>query len=210
MPYGRGPGRTVGHSVSDNFERTSLGGNWTKILGTAGFDIVNSSDMGPTASTTTIHGATWTANPAIGVDQYAEATVSSDRSADMACQVCVRRRSSDLARYAWYYDNETGSPSPGWNIKYDGVPAEQTRIVAVDNTLSAMVNGDRLRLEVRGTGASVELRGFRNGLLYVTATDTASDRIVTAGPPGLVFRAQNGATVPASGVFEDFAAGTLV
>lgn len=201
-----GPGRTITDPVSDNFERASLGGNWTVHNGNAA--IVASSDYGASAFSG-VHIASWTGTTIIG-DQVVEGTLSAGWDSRLLAQVCTRRRSADLARYAFGYDDDPGfTVPPQWYIKYDGVATENTRLLAVVTGLPAVAPGDRLRFETRGTNPVV-LRGYHNGILRCEASDSAADRI-TSGPPGLTLRAWTGSslTYPIP-VFEDFAAGTLL
>jgi hypothetical protein len=199
----RGYGRTTSGGVTDNFERASLGANWTVPLGNAG--IVGSSDLGALGFVG-VHIVLW-AGAAPGADQFAEATVSTEIDAQMQSQVFARRRSADAARYGFHYDFE--NVPPRWEIKYDGVTTPNVKILASDSAPAAPQPGDRLRIEVRGS-ATVNIRGFHNGLKILDVDDSSAERIAT-GPPGLVFRAFVGSSLTyPSKVFEDFAAGTLI
>lgn len=212
--HGRGgPGRTISDPVTDNFNRASLGANWTANTGTS--DTVSSTSWGIVTSGTIAVGS-WAGTPTPAVDQYAEATIATGWSAatsKLLLGVNVRRRSSDSARYMLSYSNDPGDadPTTGWVIKYDGVASELTRILLTNTTLGAPVAGDRLRIEARGSGATVTLKGFLNGILIFEGTDTNADRIVTVGPPGLVARVFVGETITyPQACFTDFAAGTLL
>lgn len=203
---GSGAGRTISGAVSDTFERASLGSDWTVHLGNAA--IVASSDWGASAFSG-IHISSWTATSITG-DQVVEVTLASGWDNRLLAQPYVRRRSADSARYGFGYDDDPAFVGdPHWYIKYDGVPTEQTVYLVETTGLPAAAPGDRLRLEARGTNP-VELRGYRNGVLMVEASDAAVDRI-TSGVPGLVARAWSGSslTYPIP-VFEDFAAGVLL
>ncbi len=191
--------------VSDNFERQSLGSSWTVNFGNVG--IVNQSDVGLTA----LSGAgivSWVGST-LNADQFSEATISPNKVSSMLTQVFVRRRSSDSARYAFHYDAD---PNDGlvdeWQLKYDGVPTAQVRILASNNTVSGPQNGDVLRLEVRATNP-VELKGYRNGALVLSATDSAASSI-SNGTPGLTMRLGVGTTTTyPTAVFENWSGGSL-
>lgn len=73
-----------------------------------------------------------------------------------------------------------------------------------------MQAGDHIRVEVRGTNP-VELKGYRNGLLILTASDTEAVRIDTAGPPGMAYRLTAGFTVTyPTPVYDSWSAGTML
>ncbi len=209
MPMTKGYGRTVTAAVSDDFERASLGSNWSVVFGNGA--IVNNSDLGSTGTGQPI--VMWVGT-ALGANQFCEATIALDKVTDMMAQVCVRRQSSDGARYAFYYyaGGDSGEPVNGWRFKFDGVPSANTRTVgALNSTEPAMAGGDRIRLEVRGSGASVSLKGYRNGRLILEADDTAPDRITAVGPPSMAWRLVSGSTTTyPSPVYENWSAGTLL
>lgn len=194
-----------GPTVSaDNFERNRLGANWSVPFGPV--SIVNNSDLG-LRSASPLGIASWTGS-ALGADHYSEGQISSDRVSNMLTQVFARRRSSDAARYGFHYANDPGK-TPEWQIKYDGVPTAQTRILATNRTVPAPRPGDRLRIEVRGSNP-VEIRGYHNGVLILTASDTTSSRILN-GLPGLAHRLQvNTTTTYPTAVWESWAGGTLL
>lgn len=199
-----GPGRTIVDAVSDDFERASLGGTWTNYNGTA--DIIGSAAWGaPSSAPVYICGYTATTP---GANQVVEAAIVSAQSTSlMEVQIFGRRRSSDSARYAFHYH----AADEQWEIKYDGVATEDTRILDFDAVTPPPVAGSVLRMEIRGTGSTVNIRGYHNGLLLCEADDTDADRITATGPTGLVCRAQLGETpsYPVA-VFSRFAAGTLL
>ncbi len=211
MSLSRGPGKVAINGVADDFERASLGSNWTLYVGNSSTTgIVASSDMGVLAFSG-VHIAAW-AGPAVGADQFSEARSSTGLVSNMQHQVFARRRTSDGARYALHYNPEAANniipASPQWEIKYDGVASAQTRLIAT-SSLPAPSPGDTLRLEVRGS-STVELKAYHNGILIMTATDTDANRVIS-GPPGLVFREFVGASITyPSPVWENWSAGTLL
>lgn len=189
--------------VSDNFERPTLGSNWTVNVGNVG--IVNQSDIGLTAQSgagiTSWTGSTLTA------DQFSEATIASDIINNMLTQVFVRRRTTDSARYAFHYNKGPDVVTPRWEIKYDGVPTAQTRIL-VSSTVAQPSPGDILRLEVSGSNP-VLLKGYQNGALILSTSDSAATAIVS-GQPGVTFRlALETTTTYPSPVFESWSGGNL-
>jgi len=131
----------------------------------------------------------------------------------MLTQVYVRRRTNDLARYGFHFNDEnedgTGIANPRWEIKYDGVPTAQTRILAsVPATMPQP--GDTLRIEVRGT-SPVLIKGFHNGMEVISATDSAHQRITASGVVGMVSRVRRGGFTapPNSPVFAGWRGGSL-
>lgn len=182
------PAASAASSAVDEFERDTLGPSWAVALGSVG--ICNRSDLGLTSSSP-IGIVSWVGSN-LGPDQHSDATIAADRPSNMLLQVYARRRQSDGARYGLHYDDDLGDGSPGasaWQIKFDGVPNAQTRILA-SRAAPGPSAGDVIRLEVRGSGP-VELKGFRNGTLILTATDSSASAI-TNGSPGMAFRLRVG------------------
>lgn len=201
----RGHGRRATGGVTDTFDRASLGANWSVPQGLA--TIVADADLGASGSSG-IHVALW-AGSAIGDDQFCQMTISPSLSPLMQYQIFCRRRSADLARYGFLYDNDPASANPaGWVFKYDGVPTADTRFLIRDTVTPGPSPGDVLRLEVTGQNPVV-LRGYHNGRLVIEAQDTDPNRVLS-GPPGAAYRANVGSspTYPVR-IFTDFAAGTL-
>lgn len=193
----------------DDFERVSLGGDWTRFSG-SNADIVNGSDLGVPTNIWLFVG--WTVS-AFAADQFCEAVIAVGRPETLLTQVYVRRRTNDLARYGFHFNDEnqdgTGIANPRWEIKYDGVPTAQTRILA--NVAASMPQpGDTLRIEVRGT-SPVLIKGFHNGVEVVSAQDSAHQRITTAGVVGMVSRLRRGGYTapPDSPVFASWRGGSL-
>jgi len=81
--------------ASDDFERGTLGANWTRFGGSAA-EIVNGHDLGaPDPANWCFVG--WTAST-FDTDQFSEIMLASGKPDTMLIQVYVRRRASDLAR----------------------------------------------------------------------------------------------------------------
>ncbi len=96
--------------AADDFQRASLGANWTKYNANA--EIVNGADLGsPTPSTTSQMYVGWTAST-FAADQFCEAVVAA-RPDTMLIQLFVRRRASDVARNAFVFTDENGSGGIG-------------------------------------------------------------------------------------------------
>lgn len=125
---------------------------------------------------------------------------------DVLTQVFVRRRASDLARYGFHWNGDPGNSR--LEIKFDGVPTPQTRILAQVNA-PPTTPGDALRLEASGTDPVI-LRAYHNGALVLEAADAAPNRITIAGHVGMVARLRQGGTAPpAAPVFASWAGGSL-
>jgi hypothetical protein len=135
-------------------------------------------------------------------DQFSEALISAERPDSMLHQVFVRLRAADNARYGFHWNNAFGGR---WEIKYDGVPTPQTRILASAISPQPLA-GDRMRIEAVGSTVS----GYHNGVLMLQVEDTAPDAITGGGRLGVVFRFTTTApaTYPAA-VVEEWSGGDL-
>ena len=188
------------------FERATLGTNWTRYGGSQA-EIVNGHDLGaPDPSIWCF--VVWKAS-SFDADQFSEVITATGKPDSLLTQVYVRQRASDLARYGFHFNNEnTTTNIPRWEIKYDGVPADQTRLLAsVPAPMPAP--GDTLRIEVRDTDPVV-ITGFHNGVQVICATDSAHQRITTTSPAGMVSRLSSGQTAPPnSPIFASWKGGTL-
>ena len=192
--------------AADDFERATLGTNWTRYGGSQA-EVVNGHDLGsPDPSIWCF--VVWKAS-SFDADQFSEVVTATGKPDSLLTQVYVRQRAADLARYGFHFNNEnTTTNIPRWEIKYDGVPTAQTRILAaVPATMPAP--GDTLRIEVRGTDPVV-ITGFHNGVRVISATDSAHQRITTTGPAGMVSRLSSGQNAPPnSPIFAAWKGGTL-
>ncbi|MBK6861626.1 MAG: T9SS type A sorting domain-containing protein [Saprospiraceae bacterium] len=194
----------------DKFERSvGLGSNWTVYFGGSAITIIADSDIGISNSSTLFGIAAWTGSN-FEANQYSEAIISSEKIDSMWAQVFVRRRTSDAARYAFHWSDRDGKIPGLWDIKYDGVPTPQTRIL--DSLFAPPpAVGDTLRIEVRTdiiTGYP-EIKGYHNDKLVVSAIDSTRTKIMN-GAPGMVFRFRVGfnPSYP-SKVFEEWEGGSL-
>ena len=198
-------------SAADDFERASLGPNWTIAYPTSGnqVQIIDNSDVGMVPGPEGFFLLNWIGS-SVGADQYSEVVIAADATPGWAYQPYVRWRASDRARYGFGLDNDPGQTQyyNKWYFKYDGVAGSETRMFGLaDNTTGRQPGpGDTLRVEIRG----YTLYGYWNGQLMTTATDTAANRIAN-GVPGLAARVANGnqaITQPAK-VWESWAGGSL-
>ncbi len=186
----------------DDFERHSLGPDWI-VLGGTQVGIVGNSDLGVVSGSGCAVG--WIGST-FGVNQWSEAVVSTDIDPNMLTQVYVRLRDADRARYGFHWNGDPGNSR--WEIKYDGVPTIQTRILAsLDSPPPAP--GDTLTIAIEGVDPVV-IRGYHNGERVLMATDAEPQRIVGAGLAGVVARMRQGtANTPPTPIFESWAGGTL-
>lgn len=203
--------------VSDDFERASLGSNWTVRFpvpdnggpgGAAQNGIIGSSDLGTTNGANSFSIVERTAET-FAADQYAEGRISSEaNTSTWAFQIFGRRRSSDGARYGFHYDNDpTQIPYGRFCIKYDGVASNLTRVIAQGpvDFVNVPQPGDALRIEIRG----YTIRALWNGIVVLEATDTDASKIAS-GRPGLASRIADfgdGSNPTTAKNWEAFAAG---
>lgn len=177
---GVGPGSDAS-SASDDFERAQLGPSWNTAFGSAA-GIIGGKDFGALSPGPV--SVDWV--PAqFAADQYSEVVVASGKDPNMMVQPHVRRQSGTLARYGFHHNSEK-SPQV-WEIKYDGVPTADVRILA-SLASSAPVAGDVIRIEARGR----EISGYLNGQRILAATDNAPDAILGTGGTGITARLESG------------------
>lgn len=199
-------------TVTDDFNRASLGSNWVSY-GTGDNVSIQDGDLsfgtnafGPNIS--------W-GQSVFSPNQFSEATLALDW--DTRAMVMVHTRqvgesSNGGARYGfvWWLIEPPFNLTPQWIIKYDGVPTEDTRDIALSGGgFTAPAPGDVIRVESERIGPTVYIRGYHNGTLVLSGEDTASDRITTGSNlykppagnggrgvvrPGLVSRFQLGVT----------------
>src|SRR5437016_4422102 len=183
----------------DDFERPSLGTNWTRLGGSSA-EIVNGHDLG--VPNTVGCAVSWSASTFLA-DQFSETVLAQDKPPNMLTQVYVRMRSTDRARYGFHFNGDPGNSR--WEIKFDGVPTAQTRILASVPGLPP-VPGDTVRIEAYGS----TIRGYLNGQVLLTSVDTAPERITTTGPAGVVARNAQGTTnTPPTPIFASRQGGSL-
>ncbi len=198
-------------SAADDFERSSLGPNWTIVYPNSGnqVQIIGNSDLGMVSGPEGFFLANWTGST-FAADQYSEVVIPLDAAPGWAYQSYVRWRASDRARYGFGLDNDPNQTQyyGKWYFKFDGVAGPETRMFGLaDNATGRQPGpGDTLRVEIRG----YTLYGYWNGQLVLTATDTAANRI-SDGVPGMAARVATGnqaITQPAK-VWESWAGGSV-
>jgi len=122
----------------------------------------------------------------------------------MLVQAFVRRQNDTGARYGFHWNGDPGKSV--WEIKYDGVPTPQVRILETSNAAPAVQPGDVMRIEVRGN----LIEGFLNGILIISATDMDPSAILSTGRPGTTYRfAKESPAVTPTPVVESWNAGDL-
>jgi len=151
-------------AYADNFERSTLGNNWTVRTGSV--SIVNSSDMKGGSSNHNL--ATFTA-ASFDNDQWAEITIASMTAGDET-HVCVRVPSTgNVDGYCLATDGTFFEIWEMNNLAWGGQKA---------TSATNPVAGDTIRIEAEGT----TLRGYLNGQLMMTG----SDATYTSGYPALM------------------------
>jgi hypothetical protein len=182
--------------VVDDFERPSLGGNWTIYIGDVA--IINNSDLGMRSQSGPLFGlgiVAWGAT-VFSANQFSEGEISRDVDANSLYQVFVRRRVSDGLRYGFHW--QPGTSGGEWALKRDGVTAAQV-LVAV--SAAKPLPGDRIRIEVRGN----LLQGFHNGVKVIEVTDSV---LTEAGQPGVAMNTSQVTLFPSS-FFKSWTGGSL-
>jgi hypothetical protein len=173
-------------SRSDDFERASLGSNWTPLESGMGLSLFSSSDLGTSnANGQEIY---WNADT-FSEHQYSEAVVSAGGG---ELSVAVRMATNGAnTRYAW--SQEVGS---GYNNIEKTVNGSWSTVGSAPSGRVAV--GDTARIEVDGNSPAT-IRAVLNGTTVLTVTDSS----ITSGQPGLGFYANTG------GRFESWAGGDL-
>jgi hypothetical protein len=148
-------GGGAGTPSSDNFQRASLGSNWSVPAGS--FAISGNVDVMPTGaagarSLAYYNAVTWPN------DQYSQCTITNLGSSPNDIGPAVRVGASGTNAYCFYYDN-------GIFYLFKIVAGTVTVLQQVGGTLAIY---DVLRLEVLGT----TLTAKRNGTQILTATDS--------------------------------------
>lgn len=185
-------------SINTNFTQAdgALAADWTMRIGS--LVVAGNAVNGVTPAADAI--AEWSTN-AFTTEQFAEITIVSPAAGDYYYGVATRINGTSA--YAIYVN-----PTDLYLLRFNsGTPAEL--VVAVGGV--TVVNGDRLRLEVTGVGASISLRGLLNGS-PITAigaggifTDSSVDRLTSGSRVGLAAfaRGDSGARM------DDFSGGDL-
>jgi hypothetical protein len=170
--------------VTDDFERAdgSLGPDWVNDpanlgiqSGEVGMAVLGGSSL-----------ARWGAN-GFGPDQFSEVVVGTldGNTFDIfrGLQVFARMQLQGTPwRYGFHYFSNTRT----YQIKYDGGPSAETRILAESAVEPLPVPGDRFRIELVGD----TVRGYVNDRLKIQAVDDA----LSGGAIGFVIGLNQGST----------------
>jgi hypothetical protein len=182
--------------VFDDFERDTLGNNWTIYNGDVG--IVNLSDIGVITKTGPMNGlgiVAWNAT-IFSADQFSEGVITVDVDSNALYQVFVRRRTTDNQRYGFHWNPVNGGQ---WELKRDGGPgAPVLDFVSATKPLP----GDTMMIEVLDS----VLKGFHNGVEVISATDSV---LTNPGQPGMALNVAN-VTVFPTPMFEFWTGGSLL
>ncbi len=199
----------------DDFERASLGANWTVAYPTpnGGVVAIVNGCLARNPASSSFYIIDYT-GVTFAADQWCEATYAANAPmTDEVNAVNVRRdpAQSPAPRYIACYDfGDTGDEEFNGKIiiKYDGVAPEDTEYMAsVD--FRPLVAGDRIRLEIVG----FTLRCYVNGVFVLGVTDTLQR--ITTGRPGMCGRrtfSDGVGSLPGLvtvEIWSDFAAGNL-
>ncbi|HEU0078228.1 MAG TPA: Ig-like domain-containing protein [Longimicrobiaceae bacterium] len=149
-----------------------------QIVGTAGSVQVSSNRASPTlAEENVMVGQITPASP----DYDAEVTVYVSTHGARKPGACVRVQ-PDGSRYALFYDH-FGGPRVSF-IRYNGAAATNINNFAQSWALGS---SHTLRLDVSGSGSTVTVTPYIDGVAYAGVGDTEADRITATGRPGIMF-----------------------
>lgn len=161
-------------TYTDDFERASLGANWTQRAGTP--QIYGSSDLGGGSVGDNV--ARW-AGTAIGNDQSSQITIATFADGDAGVAVRINA-SGSLTQYV---------------LSSDGSGFELGKLVAGSYTTLASAGtppsaGDTIKITASGT----TIKAFKNGVEVASVTDSS----IASGQPGVTF--YHGSIVPTARV----------
>lgn len=167
---------------TDDFNRANqnpLAGNWTCEIGPGSpplpatwenSQILNQKVWGTSAGHSCP--AWWNADT-FGANQFSQAKIYGLANPGVMCR-CVA--GAGTAYFYMYPDRNTAT-------LYRFVGGSDFQLIYSVPTTYA--DGDTIRLEVTGTGATVTLRLYKNSILIGSFDDTAAQRITTAGKLGI-------------------------
>jgi len=186
----------------DNFNRRSLGTNWTQVVsgGNAGTPAIANNQFSATSrsTTTTIYERSYTANPnppnsTIGSNQWSEVTVTALTGGGTGrVGAGVRRTATTMLGTGYVCWEDTSTAQIG--------RISTTTETNLGNTAVTGVAGDVIRCEVSGSTITM----YRNGASILSATDSnftsgqPSLYLLTSGVPGITESGDNwsGGTIP--------------
>jgi hypothetical protein len=162
--------------ATDNFDRGTLGANWSSATGTAGYTIV-SNEAAPSASPSAEEAIFWNAE-SFAADQYSEVTfVTGSNSAYIG--PAVRCSSTSGGNYYGFY----GDPNDRYLVRVVAGAWSQLATLGTGFT-----NGQLLRLVVQGDTLSAYVGTTPENLTLWTSV---TDPNLTSGAPGLTSWANN-------------------
>jgi Concanavalin A-like lectin/glucanases superfamily len=169
--------------VSDNFNRASLGSNWTSYTTGSGGWSINGSDTITETSNDTVHRyLEWNANT-FSNNQFSQITITSLASAgaNRYLDACVRFQSTDPDKGYCYSVQRSGSSYCGL-YRYDG-----GSVTALSSTGGAncIDPGDTIRVEAVGSS----ITAYKNGSVIA---GPFTDTTYTSGLPGIATYQNNG------------------
>lgn len=185
--------------VTDNFNRSdadALGTGWTETYGD--IDIV--SNTAKAISKTGYWAAACNTGTLLSsADEYVQAKMYQGSAGDQSMGLSIRSSDDQKTAYTvMYRESQTdflfyrnnGSTDP--SVLKDGA-----------NTQSGIADGSTFLVRVTGTGATVTVKVFVNGVEKDSADDTSASRITTAGHAGIWTYYENN-------YWDDFEAGIIV
>ena len=205
--------KTVTYASHDDFNRGSLGSNWTQIADSNSHDrniiIVNNEaartpDFYNMAAIYNFGQASRAAS-GLSLNQFAQARVVTTPVSDGPAVIVRGSPNATAANMGRWYNFSGNSDGCGITRFHNGSWQET---IAIGGTIVAWHAGDIVRLEVEGSGDTVYLRGYINGTLVLSGTSTGVDRIIEDEDgfcnPGVGFEGTNGAAT-----LDDFYSGNL-
>lgn len=169
-------------TVLDNFNRVSIGANWTACFGGGANLNVDGAAVYQTAG---FISAFW--NPATyGPDLEAWITISTkptnNDGSNPSCWLIGRAQTPSASTADWYeLDVLPAAGTDAWQL-YRNINNSFTLLTS---GTQEWTNGDKLGLEILGSGATVTINGYRhNGTSwsnFATYSDTDANRITAAG-----------------------------
>lgn len=131
--------------------------------------------------TVTKHSATGPRSPDYSVwAEYGGSATTTDRTFYVGLAARIKDGGTNWDGYALIYTNDYSGTNKLGLFRYDN--DSPTALSSADADLTA---GDTFCLEVTGAGAAVVIKGYKNDVEVVSATDTSGSRITAAGLGGV-------------------------
>lgn len=182
--------------ATDDFNRandTNLLGNWTEEVGGFGFNVTSNTAQTDDIGSDTIAvlgGVTWP------TDMYAQAKISVTGTAG-GFGVALR---ADTVANTYY--RAVVNKAASANVSVERMVTGTHTVLSTRTT--TWTDGNTLKLEVTGTGASIVLKVYQNGTQLGANIADASGGISTINKPGLTY-----SSTSVSGSVDDFEAGSV-